>query len=93
MAKCRSIQTSSTTIGVKRPSLQNKESEQPQKRIKALLEEDDHSDEDGGSLNSTGGVPVEDGKPSAHGHGFTINAEYARRFEHNKKREELQKRA
>ena len=91
MAKRRSDQTSVTTNGAKPLSFEKEESERPQKRIKALLEEDDTSSEDGGSPNDAGGVPVDDGKPSVNGHGLTINEEYARRFEHNKKREELQK--
>jgi hypothetical protein len=51
--------------------------------MKRLFEEDD-DDEDG--ANAFGSGPI--GKTSS----FTINEEYARRYEHNKKREEKQKR-
>lgn len=46
----------------------------------------DDSDSDSNSDNESedGGVPLEETD-------FKINAEFARRFEHNKKREELQK--
>ena len=50
------------------------------KQRKALL--DDSSDESGDEL---GGVNL------AEGQAFKVNEEYARRFEHNKKREELQR--
>lgn len=50
--------------------------------MKRLFEEDD-DDEDG--ANAFGSGPI--GKASS----FTINEEYAKRYEHNKKREEKQK--
>ncbi|KAL4974432.1 KRI1-like family C-terminal-domain-containing protein [Aspergillus desertorum] len=55
--------------------------EPPAKRSRKLLEEDWSSD----SENEAGGVSLGDS-----GAGFKINEEYARRFEHNKRREELQ---
>jgi protein KRI1 len=55
--------------------------EPPAKRSRKLLEDDSSSD----SENESGGVSLVD--PGA---GFKINEEYARRFEHNKRREELQ---
>lgn len=54
--------------------------EPPAKKPRKLLDDDssDSGDEDGGvSIGN-------------HDAGFKINEEYARRFEHNKKREELQ---
>ncbi|KAL4765705.1 KRI1 family protein [Aspergillus foveolatus] len=51
------------------------------KRSRKLLEDDSSSD----SENESGGVSLGDS-----GAGFKINEEYARRFEHNKRREELQ---
>ena len=55
--------------------------EPPSKRPRKLLD-DDSSDDSG---DESGGVPIngESGE-------FKINEEYARRFEYNKKREEVQ---
>lgn len=54
----------------------------PSKKVK-ILSEDEGSDED--SDDSTdGGARIDQ-----NAHGFNVNEEYARRFEHNKKREEL----
>jgi len=76
--------------GRKRPIAPTAEVERPEKRIKPLLE-DDTSDEDSES-SASGGVPIEQTFPSINNNGFTVNQDFARRFEHNKKREELQKR-
>lgn len=57
--------------------------EPPPKKMRTLLDEDSSSD----SGDDAGGVPVA-GSAEA---GFKINEEYARRFEHNKKREEVAK--
>lgn len=63
----------------------------PQKRIKALLEDDGASDEEDSASSGDGGVSVKQEIISPNGHGFTVNQEFARRFEHNKEREELQR--
>lgn len=55
--------------------------EPPAKKPRKLL--DDSSEDESG--DETGGVLV-------NGEEFKINEEYARRFEHNKKREEIQQR-
>ena len=52
--------------------------EEPKLKKSNLLDDSDPSSED----ESGGGAPLE---------GFKINEEYAKRFEHNKKREELQR--
>lgn len=57
--------------------------EPPAKKSRKLFDDDSSSD----SGDESGGVPVNNGVT------FKVNEEYARRFEHNKKREELQKRA
>ncbi|KAH1644569.1 hypothetical protein KXX16_001853 [Aspergillus fumigatus] len=57
--------------------------EPPAKKPRKLLDDDSSSD----SGDESGGVPITDQSEPA----FKINEEYARRFEHNKKREELQK--
>lgn len=58
--------------------------EPPSKKMRTLLDDDGSSD----SGDSAGGVSIADPGDA----GFKINEEYARRFEHNKKREEVQKR-
>lgn len=58
--------------------------EPPSKKARKLLDDDSASD----SGDESGGVPI--GKQSEDD-GFMINEEYAHRFEHNKKREEMQK--
>ncbi|BCS23838.1 KRI1 family protein [Aspergillus puulaauensis] len=55
--------------------------EPPAKKSRKLLEEDSSSD----SGDESGGVPLGD---SSTGDAFKINEDYARRFEHNKRREE-----
>lgn len=56
--------------------------EPPAKKPRKLLDEDSSSE----SGDESGGVSLNTDN------GFKINEEYARRFEHNKKREEMQKR-
>ena len=56
--------------------------EPPSKKMRKLLDEDSDSGDD------NGGVPIGDSLDD----GFKINEEYAKRFEYNKKREEVQKR-
>ncbi|KAI9822043.1 MAG: KRRI-Interacting protein 1 [Thelocarpon impressellum] len=59
----------------------------PTKKPRLML--DDQSSEDGEASGLHGGATLDgtgDGKPDF---GFKINKEYARRFEHNKKREEM----
>lgn len=58
--------------------------EPPSKKARKLLDDDSASD----SGDESGGVPI--GKQSEDD-SFNINEEYARRFEYNKKREEMQK--
>lgn len=68
------------------------ESERPTKRLKGLLEEDDISDEEDSVSKMDRGLSVRNDESETGGHGFKVNHEFARRFEHNKKREELHKR-
>lgn len=77
--------------GTRRRSFQGEESVRPKKRTKTLLDEDSSSNDDRSSSRDAEGVLVGQGKSSSNGHAFTINQDYARRFEHNKKREEQQK--
>ncbi|KAJ5514274.1 KRR1 interacting protein 1 [Penicillium fimorum] len=56
--------------------------EPPSKKMRKLLDQDSDSD----SGDDAGGVLLNKQSPDA---GFKINEDYARRFEHNKKREEV----
>lgn len=62
-------------------------SEPPRKKAKLLL----HDDSDDGASES-GGITVEEKGKSSGDHILGVNQEYAQKFEHNKKREELQRR-
>jgi protein KRI1 len=62
--------------------------EPPAKKARMIL--DNSSDDD--SDDNSGGVTLKNGAASSDNSGFKINADYARRFEYNKKREELSKR-
>lgn len=57
--------------------------ERPSKKMRTLMD-DDSSD----SGDESGGVPIHNKSSDA---SFKINEDYARRFEYNKKREEVQK--
>lgn len=90
MATLSSGHRQSQLNGAKRHAFEDARSERPQKKTKGLLEEDDSSETEN-SASDSGGVPIANPKASLNGHGFTVNQEFARRFEHNKKREELQR--
>lgn len=92
MAKTGSKRDPKVLNEIKRKELEQVESERPTKRLKALLEEDDTSDEEDSVSGSDSGVLLRNDDSESGGHGFKVNHEFARRFEHNKKREELQKR-
>lgn len=61
--------------------------ERPRKKAKILLDDDS----DYGATRS-GEIPREDEGKSSGDHILAVNQEYAQKFEHNKKREELQRR-
>lgn len=62
--------------------------DRPSKKPKLMLDDDEsESDQE---EEHTGGVSLQVNGDSSREAGFKINAEYARRFEHNKKREEAQ---
>lgn len=60
--------------------------ERPRKKAKILL--DDDSDD---SARGSGGSLVEEERNSSGDDILAVNKEYAQKFEHNKKREELQR--
>lgn len=68
------------------------QSEQPRKKAKVLLEEDDSSEQEQHGTYTPGRNHIDVNKTSSDHQSFTINEDFARRFEHNKRREELQKR-
>ena len=70
---------------IKKRSLDLNPSDRSQKRAKLLL--DDSSDADESLHSESGGVSVK----HENGHILGVNQEFAQRFEHNKKREELQR--
>lgn len=72
----------------KRKSSPLNNSHRPRKITKILLEEDS---EGGGSLSSDSREVST--KPDTNDHILAINQDFAQRFEHNKKREERQRRA
>lgn len=78
--------------GIKRQDPEQVKSERPTKRLKGLLEQDDTSDDEDSVSSDDKGVPLPIDRLGTDGHGFKVNLEFARRFEHNKKREELHKR-
>ena len=65
--------------------------DRPSKRLKALLEEDDSSYEEAEKTSGHDST-VQDDESATGDHSFRINHDFARRFEHNKKRDELHKR-
>ena len=74
--------------GVTPATVSDDDVERPAKKAKLTLDLDD-SDSD--TASSTGGGVYH--AADAEGTGFKINTQYARRFEYNKKREEVQQRA
>ena len=77
---------------IKRQDLEQVESERPTKRLKSLLEEGDATDEEYSVSGDDIGMHLRNDEPEIGGHGFKVNHEFAKRFEHNKQREELHKR-
>ncbi|KAL8796836.1 MAG: hypothetical protein Q9195_000919 [Heterodermia aff. obscurata] len=69
----------------KRRSLSPPDASPQPKRAKLLLD-DENSDSDCSQMR---GVSISKGSATSDNPGFTVNEEFARRFEHNKKREEL----
>lgn len=93
-SKMTTLKASGHTIpkGIKRSSsssLAMNENGRPEKRARVLLSED--SDGDSSANGSKTGL-TDDSKVSASNYVLAVNEDFARRFEHNKKREELQQR-
>ena len=77
---------------IKLPKSEQVDDERPAKRLKALLEEEDSSNEEYKLLSHDKEVLAWNDESETGGDCFKVNYEFARRFEHNKKREELHKR-
>ena len=76
----------------KKSNREQVESDRPAKRLKGLFEEDAVSNKDDSVSDNGRGELLWTDDVEMGGQGFHINYEFARRFEHNKKREELHKR-
>ena len=77
--------------GQKRKNSKPPQNVSPRKRSRVLLEDESLEDEET-NYHSAANMPSEDQGIRTTGDAFVINQEFARRFEHNKKREELQQR-
>ena len=88
MAKTKSDPGYNGRISAKRKVESQTEAHRPQKKARILLESD-ISDEDTGTSSPPGGVAVTNGTKIDEDDAFQVNKEFARRFEHNKEREEL----
>lgn len=75
--------------GIKRSSSDTSERNRPEKRARVLLSED--SDGEGSTDEHRSGI-VQDSKVSANDYVLSVNKDFAKRFEYNKKREEVQQR-
>ena len=78
--------------GIKRPADKPLRQEGSQKKVKTLLAEDDISEDGEESANGCRGYRRSENIIDRPENGFTINQDFARRFEHNKQREERQRR-
>ena len=72
----------------KRRNLAMAESSPPPKRAKLLMDDEDPAS-DSSTSSKVGGVSISKSSDLSTNNGFTVNHEFAQRFEHNKKREEL----
>jgi len=88
MAKTKLDPGHNGRISAKRKVESQTEAHRPQKKARTLLESDG-SDEETGTSSPPGGVAVTNGTKIDEGDTFQVNKEFARRFEHNKEREEL----
>ena len=79
--------TMAHVLGLKRKEIDLPVSNNHPKRVKTLL---DDASSDGESSSTDGGVAIAGRTSNTDQPGFRINKEYARRFEHNKQREEMQ---
>ena len=75
----------------KRKGSSSNHSQRPRKKTKVLLEDDSEGDGSHGSYSRENSAKVDNS--SSNEHILAINQEFAQRFEHNKKREERQRRA
>lgn len=75
--------------GIKRSSSDTSEGNRPEKRARVLLSEDSDGET---STDEHRAGSAHDTKVSRKTYVLSVNEDFARRFEHNKKREELQHR-
>lgn len=91
MGKSRDRSSENHECSAKRKTPVQLDSEQPKKRTKILLGAD-NSDYESSTVSPSGGVAINTSAVQDDEGAFKVNEDYAKRFEHNKKREELQRR-
>ena len=84
-------QEETRTKGLKRTAFGYDGDGRATKKLKSLLTDDNGSGDEGNSSPHSVGILENREALSSGENVFTVNQEYARRFEHNKKREELQR--
>ena len=81
-----------TSSGLKREAPEDECLRQAKKKAKLLFEDDDLSDDEQSATVDLNKTPATQRDATKKDSDLQINQEFARRFEHNKRREELQKR-
>ena len=89
MTRDHSTSSSNGTLSAKRKIESTPDLLRPAKKRKALLEADDS--ERSRASSPSGGVAIRDQAEADAISGFRVNEDFAQRFEHNKRREELQR--
>lgn len=92
MAKIGLSRGSKVLEDTKQPSPGQIQVQRPEHRLEALLDEDGLSDEEDRISSHDERELVRNEESESGGHRFKVNHEFAKRFEHNKRREELHKR-
>ena len=92
MANHSSSQVKTRQKAIKRSTVENAQSDLPRKRLRLLSDDEDFSDQEQDATNGSDEARTTKHDLPSNELGITINKEFARRFEHNKQREELHKR-
>lgn len=92
MAKMGLSRGSKVLDDIKQPNPEQIQVQRPKYRLEALLDEDGLSGEEDEISSHDKRELVRNEESESGGHGFKVNHDFAKRFEHNKRREELHKR-
>lgn len=92
MAKMGLTRGSKVLDNIKQPNPEQIQVQRPKHPLEALLDEDRLSDGEDEISSHDKRELVRNKESESGGHGFRVNHEFAKRFEHNKRREELHKR-